>query len=646
MAKLKKKPPAVKLSNLEEALAEADKSEGSGNTRLAIFKLVETFASILNRKIWVVSGPNACTDLRQITLPLDSPHAYQLAEHELAHIVFKSNIALKLEFIDQYTIAVQQTMLKYGVTASPEALSTVLNDIVNILEDHRVNSLWGVLYPGSFNRITQMNQGFYWQRTHFATFNLTTYFGCLDVGLEVEAPNFTPYRPPMKEALRMVECRDFDATLAAAKWLVMKLIDAFLEQFKVDPKKSPEVRAQALDRLLNDFRMTPPDVQNRADDVQNRAPPSAEEMAEAEKLAQKLTAMNGEKLVEHIEASGQDAGRMVDTIRQSMLEKCTREAFLRKGTSYRVVFRDVPPIVFAYYTAEEGRRMHGVAKSIVENEPDHPALARATHDLTYIPKTLQFLLEDEATTRRLRSLFYRAIGKKRFQLREEGLEVDPQALVERWIGQQNVACFRQAAQGRGFKTLLLLDRSSSMGQYKTWQVDRACTVLAHALRFPFVDLTIWGFQSLENGQVDILRYGTQFRLMGSQKEDIGGGTPLHIATRLALRHLDVGDDRKHLFILTDGCPAFADRTGRPMTPEALQKSVRSEVRKGRQRGIQVTGVLVGHPLGNEVIYDMSPKEMSFMFGPARHWRFTDPRNLGYDLIQLVTSSFLAYLGSG
>ena len=193
--------------------------------------------------------------------------------------------------------------------------------------------------------------------------------------------------------------------------------------------------------------------------------------------------------------------------------------------------------------------------------------------------------------------------------------------------------------------MLLLDRSASMMGSKTNQVERACKVLAQALKFPFVDLTIWGFQSLEDGQVDITRYDPTMRSF-STTNPVGGGTPLHIATRLAHRHLTEGDQSKHLIVLTDGFPAYALRNHKLVPPSQLMKWTRQEIKSLRKKNISVTGVFLGSEMGNKVEYELTPEQLSHMFGPRRYWRLMQPKRLGTDLVKLVSSSFLAYLNHG
>jgi hypothetical protein len=72
--------------------------------------------------------------------------------------------------------------------------------------------------------------------------------------------------------------------------------------------------------------------------------------------------------------------------------------------------------------------------------------------------------------------------------------------------------------------------------------------------------------------------------------------------------------------------------------------VRERVQFARRRGINVSALLIGDKMpGGDVRFDVSQKDMQFMFGSERYWKCIDEGRLGEDLVQAVTSSFLTYL---
>jgi hypothetical protein len=200
-----------------------------------------------------------------------------------------------------------------------------------------------------------------------------------------------------------------------------------------------------------------------------------------------------------------------------------------------------------------------------------------------------------------------------------------------------IPVFPSDVNGRGFKSLILIDRSSSMSGHRTQQAERSCRVISRALKFPFVENAVWGFQSWDDGQVDITRFAPGMETFTSEECQVGGTTPLHTAVRVAVRHLEAGSERKHLFIVSDGFPVYARKGGHQFGTRVLMGFVRDEVRRARSHGIGVTGVMIGN--------DVKAGGMSFMFGSDRHWKVLD-KVFGSDLVQLVTRSFMDYLRSG
>jgi hypothetical protein len=262
--------------------------------------------------------------------------------------------------------------------------------------------------------------------------------------------------------------------------------------------------------------------------------------------------------------------------------------------------------------------------------------------------TPELELEDRETVNRLKALFHRVMGKKRASLEDSGSEIDVQAFVEAKLTGVPVPCFKSETRGRGFKAMVLVDKSSSMNGSKSRQASRACRMLGRALSFPFVDLRVWGFSSRETGQADIYRFERGVEEINGAASPNHGCTPLHVAIRIAVRQMEKGTEAKHLFVLTDGFPVHSRRDGRSFSTKQLMMFVRDEVQEARQNGIHVTGVLIGDQgyRDEPARFDMSPKQMKFMFGPQKFWSRMTPDRLGSDLVKLVSNNVLEFLTNG
>ena len=160
-------------------------------------------------------------------------------------------------------------------------------------------------------------------------------------------------------------------------------------------------------------------------------------------------------------------------------------------------------------------------------------------------------------------------------------------------------------------------------------------MLADAMNFPFVKFRVWGFKSTDRGVVNIDRYATNCKTFTSHKSESNGYTPLHVATRLAIRELRSGASVKHLFILTDGAPTFTDLSGGHLSTEQQMQWVREAVLQGQRHGIGTTGVMLGA--------SVTPEHMTHMFLKPQSWKELSADRFGEDLFSLVMKSFNTYL---
>jgi len=375
------------------------------------------------------------------------------------------------------------------------------------------------------------------------------------------------------------------------------------------PPATGEERTQALKELVSLLGSPPPQVQDSVREsrfTKGRSSPKAQATASQ---ALKSDVNDADKFEDGLDNSEQE---MSDIIEQAM-------AALRQSRDH-----------------DEWLQKDAMAKiSFVDKEDDE----------TRSP--LSF--EDHQTVHRLRAMFYRVLGKRKNVLDEAGTEIDIQAYIERRMTGVPIPCFRGEGVGQGFKSLLLLDRSGSMHGDKTTQCERAGRIIRRALDFPFVDTRVWGFSSSEPGQISLIRHHPRKDVVLKEGERGSGGmTPLHVAIRLGVRELERGSESKQLFVLTDGFPTHRKRDGKTFGKRQLMQFIREEVQRARTRGINVTGILIGTRGGwmvpdDQLHYDMSDKELAFMFGPKRNWRTVDPDRIGNDLVQAVARSFVDFL---
>jgi len=637
--------------------------------RAVAFKTVETFGGVTQRRLWLrdSGSEGGATDGHAIHAPFQDPDFYRIVEHEIAHVLFQSNSLARKKFLEEYCGKVETVTQRAGVQVNIGGFRKMMQAMIGILEDHRVNSLWGLLYPGSYMEIQARNAQRAEEAMDHTNRSLLAYMVVVHAGMDAPQSPFAKYRPFVLEALRKVEKRGFGATLLATKWLVTQLVSELIREQtgqtspqapqqvqNYDPQGSAKMMLpggggaggggaqqqqqgggggqqdpNALDpgqggwypppvggdlqtrsNALNDLEQAA-DADNYEDDkndFQDPKFPSRQELGDADDVADQVTGIDANDQAQMDDFMGKSEEEMqgiVDEAARAMRQQMSEDDWTKRDAMAKVVFTDVK---------------RSDVDTTVEISPD-----------------------DRNTIKRLRAQFFRVMGRTKTALADSGTKIDIQAYIQARAAGQIGECFEHEVRGQGFKSVILLDRSGSMYGDKTRQCERAARIIARSTRFPFVDLNVWGFKSMDNGQVDIDRFDRMMDTYTTKRSHVGGVTPLHIATRLGVRYLEGGPEAKQLVVITDGFPIYARRDGRDFPTWQLMMYVRDEVLRARRHGIGVTCLFIGHGYGS---FDVTPKQMRFMFGPPKNWAMLDPERLGDGLVKAVSSSFINYLRRG
>lgn len=597
-----------------EALYEEGRAESLKGT---IYRTVATFAGLTGRALSVKDNRIPQTDGYEILVPLSDPYAYQHVEHELAHILFESNAVAKEAFITGLLRQIRESFVITGMPQLEEdqtdALKELLSTLIGLLEDARVESLWGLLYVGSAALMKEMHRAYVAPQLKNAQRSLASFLVVAATGSQPPSGSYDRYRPALEEALGKVQRRGFTATLLIAKWLLQKLVDEAVRTRVLaaqalskgtgapDTKTlvvSARQRRIALADILRDDH-TPSVLSLVADDFKKPEEPSKEESDAGKTMASAALNMKTipEELEKFLSYSEQKMRDRVEHLRAALSQPLEVDGWITKNTFGKVNLKDITG-------------------------------SKTGADLS---------AEDLAAVQRLRGLFYRVMGRRKTSLQETGTVIDVAAYIAAKVSNQYGPVFKHDELGRGFKVLVLLDRSLSMEGEKTDQAERACKVLAKALAFPFVEFHVWGFQSIEDTELDLTRFNTTALSFKSKRTRVDGDTPLHLALRVAGRFMGLGTESKQIIVLTDGWPSFTSKHGE-VDPRTLSRFVREESRRARHDGVHVTGVVIGGEAS------MKDDGLNYMFGP--NWKRLTPGNLGEGLVQVVASSFLKYLHNG
>lgn len=657
------------------------------------YKTVEVFAGIKQRKLYLKDagrGGRAATNGYLIEVPFMHPRAYQYVEHELSHILFDSNALVRNTFIEEYAKKAEQVAIANKCEVEPRVLRLILSHLIGILDDERVISLWGSMYKGSAAIMRQMKFDDYQAllARGQAPQNLMGLFYAVAARSPVagDDPKVQRYLPYFQEALRKVQGRDYHSVLVAAKWLLTYLIAEIIREARKLPPPPPILMPAVPKQPAGAQSGSPDDTDEDGEEPSDGEDGDEGDLDEAEIASEGVSGTAGGEDEEETggaeassdaegEGEGEDArpepwqppATDADVAERSQ----ALEAFLQmcegglqeppeevSESKYKPRDADARANAQATAALKEDIRDEANLEAVLGRserrmqELIQEALEAMRNDLTEDERIRRDAMaavkfstpeikdseltplndEDLETIQRLRARFIRIMGRQTQRLDDAGTEIDIPAYIARRLTHEDVPVFRSLESGRGFQSLILVDRSGSMFGEPTEQADRACRVIARALRFPFVTTDVWGFQSLSEGEVNIQRHQRGADYLGGQ---VGGTTPLHTAIRLGAHHLEVGSDCKQLFVITDGQPVFARKGGGSYNTKNLIEYVRGEVQHARSRGIGVIGVLLGD--------GMDPALMRYMFGMPKYWRLMDPQSFGNSLIQLVSEAFTDYL---
>lgn len=560
-------------------------------------KTVETFSRITGKELHLKDHSSVFTDGSEIFIPFDHPYFYTLVEHELAHIVFDSDHQLRERFV-----ADAAKKMSKGKKDLRECLEALLDVLICILDDYRVDALWGEVYKGSSERILKMRVEELSSSGASDSIAALVLSSCL--GLDIESI-YSGVKPYIEKAKLQVRGAGFYAVLVASKDLLHEIISFVqLEIGACDPvvALSPVGNASGLPEPLEDIVK---DVRSPTTGGRARAPKPIQKLAET--LAK---------------------GKVTSSEVVALLQEDTEK--VRRGLeSLQLAVRE-GPAVGEYVCKLRIERIRGA--------PDR--------DLSLVPGAL----EEEAQAMQLRAHFERVLGRRRAVLSEEGSELDVSAFIQRRATGRDLACFKDEASVRGFHAAILLDRSGSMLGEKSAKAERACRILRGALTFPGVEVDVFGFKQDTAGVMKFFEFDRDDKSL-LQFGSAQSATPLHAAIGAAAASLRERIGKKVLFVVTDGAPSIrAGRGERTPSTAKLVEEVASQVALARKSKIDVYALLIGrfvdrkhYAQGDLCVWDATEANMFDMFGPANYWTMAPPDAVEESLVRLVSGTFSVFL---
>jgi hypothetical protein len=626
------------------------------------YNLVDIGSYLTGKKLTLRAGgqkegiTRAATDGKNIFLPKMHPNRLVATKHELAHILFKSNLVLRLAFVRGM---IKEFEKKRGRPLPPHSVERLTSDLcflINIFDDWRVNSCWGLSYPGDGRDMDeyyteQVAPGMFKKAMEKFNGDIDDLFPyailiCLDQ--PAVSTKWGRFEGDILRARDSVLWTSFAACLVACRVLIYRILDTLVEdQKEPDPLQGldadmdaaraalgesddgddgPGISAnddierglqehkeqQAFDKALHSLKEGSPTPNFVSDNggfdadqqVSERGVESSRTQAQAERLL-RLDPRDDEDVEDFLAACGNSLADEVKEIQKKLAKKA--------GDANRLTEEDA------------------LAKKVKANLK----IVKVSRDRL---RTASLVQGDLETAERWRKQILRVMGSLKNKMDYQGGRLSVPDLIRSQQMGIPLPCFRQETTGRGFEVCVSVDMSSSMVRIFP-EVERLAVVLRKALDFPFVKMKVQGWTSTYKGQVTLYDYPTCHGVEGltSPESMAQGITPLSFAVQLAGESMLHSRNERHVFLLSDGFPVYQMASGAGAGTDTLMEWTREAVEELRQKRIHVWCWMIGtHVPGDDA--------MDRMFGP-KHWRKIRSDQIYKDGFDFLSLQFLNYLRS-
>jgi hypothetical protein len=602
-------------------------------------------------------------------------------EHEWQHIIFRSDIVARKVFCEQYAKMLVQQAPHVDVTELEQFLSL----FINLLDDIRVNSLWERIYYGSaqniWRRWTRLTEecGEEANTNIFFSYVFSVAFG---VDTDPNGP-WEPLRDVLWWGTSSVRYRGFGNMLCIARATLDRCMGYLLSKVPPKPQQQPAASESGDDAGGADAGAEKAEASTEAGEGQDGAgeqqpsptdgagtaegssagaqagdPSGAEGGVTPEQKSEALKSLmeNAEPLDEKEKHPDPEPGQAADAAAKAAIARALSMGD-KELDQLAQSFTDEPDPDMA--DAIE-KLQNGMASKSKDSQLTGNARAKMLL-IDVAPagvrgSEVELNSEEKAAVSRLRSMFYRELGRRKAQRDTTGVSVDVQSLIQYRCDHQDPNVYEQQDNSKGFAYAVLSDMSGSMSS-AFQEVCHAVEALKLALKFPFVSGSTWGFRGGENssfaGEVWLYRYHkectgyTGWTMAQSASTGArwkvpvacGGLTPMNPAINVVVNHLrtrEASGMAKRLFLLTDGSPVSNKTSGQRMPDFLLRQFVAKEINAARRSGIQVYTIVVG---ANAIPDD----QCKMMFGPQQFWRKVGRDGVGNALTALVLQNFTRYI---
>lgn len=669
---------------------------------------------------------------------------YRGFEHEWQHIIFKSDLAARKVFCDQYA----DQLMRQAPDVDRAELEGFLSFLVNVFDDLRVNSLWEKIYPGSAAAI--------WDRWRYFTHRMgddvnkdfLKFIMAIAFGLPTNPQGeLEPLRPVVEWAVQKVKYKGFANMLLDIRVMLDRSMGALLSKFPA-PKQKPQLQPPPPPSLSIPQQGEDSEQEGSQEEEEERSSEegtrdeesegprgghqdssygqgnspgessaagpespdgqqagSEEDQAEAgaenngtqqagtgstgedeegsgqvaaipsaskvpateqERSGALQRLMQGASEIDPKEQHAEPSNEEIDEAKASQALRAMLAKILNQDlSSLDDIEAKIPTgevdddMQKQLDQLQQGAAAKSEASLLTGNAKARIRLIPVTREGTATRPLVELSAEEKFYIGRMRSAFFRALGRQKAKRSPTGTQVDVQSLIQYRGDHQDPNVFENEDVNQGFAYSVLCDMSGSMSMSFPI-VCRAVEMLKEALHFPFVVGNLWGFRGGEripgagydnSAEVWMYRYAKDVNWYQGTVPyrdghnvvrlpvDCGGITPMNSAINVSSAHLwrrMPAGMAKRMFLLTDGSPLQMKVSGAQIPDFILRQFVAKEIRDARKHGIQVYTIVIGD-------HAIPEDQCLQMFGPRKFWRRVGQDRVGSVLANLVLANFSKYI---